>query len=496
LASILAGACTGLSGQPGESASRAAPTYDLVITGGRAIDPESGLDEVVNVAIAGDRIAAISGQPLSGSDVIDANGLVVAPGFIDIHNHSPTPLGLRYQAFDGVTTTLELEAGAHPVSEYANPIRGKAPIHYGASAGVLMARMAVLTDFRQTDLSVPPVMAGDGSRPLMLAFSQHADAEQIEAIRRELVASLDQGAIGIGLPLDYASVAIGKPELDMIFLLAAQREVPVFVHVRRGLAGDPTGLEEAISLAREHGARTLICHLSHNAIQNTADFLERVRAARREGVDVHAEVMPYNAGSVFIGAAVFGRDWRSVFGIDYGDIQLARTGEWLTRESFERLRREDPQAQVMHHYLREEWTRLLVAAPDVIVSSDGLTIRSPEENIPPQGVGTFAKLLGTYVRDEQVTDLQTALTKITLMPAQLLEDGAPAFRFKGRLQVGMDADITIFDPATIASRATYTNAHQPSVGVHHVIVGGVPVIRDSQWQDQTTAGQQILAKTR
>ncbi|MFK7731456.1 MAG: amidohydrolase family protein, partial [Pseudomonadales bacterium] len=115
--------------------------YSLVINNGRAIDPETGLDAVRHIGISGDQIKTISEQALTGDRVIDASGLVVSPGFIDLHTHSPTPLGQHYQAFDGVTTAMELEAGFSPVKNYAAQISDKPMINFGASAGYVSLRI-------------------------------------------------------------------------------------------------------------------------------------------------------------------------------------------------------------------------------------------------------------------------------------------------------------------------------------------------------------------
>ncbi len=470
--------------------------YDIVINGGRVMDPETGLDAIRNVGIIGHRIVAISGKPMQGKRAIDAAGKIVAPGFIDIHNHSPTPLGLHYQAWDGVTTTLDLEAGTYPISAYGNQIRGRAPINYGTSAGHVSARLEVMSDYSRPNGTDKMTKIGDSGKPVSRVFAAKANAEERAAMRRKLETSLQDGAIGIGVPLDYVSAAVDSEELGMLFALAAEYDAPLFIHVRRGLAGDPAGLDEAIAMARKYGTRTLICHMSHSAIQNTQSFLDKVRAARADGVDIHAEVLPYNAGSVFIGAAAFQRDWKKIFNIDYADIQLAATGERFTKESFERTQRENPQADIIHHYLKEEWTRLLVAAPDIIISSDGLVAKTTTENIPPQGVGSFAKILGKYVREEKALDIMTALSKMTLLPARLLEKAAPIFRLKGRIQIGMDADITIFDPALIAAKTTYEKPHQQSVGVTELLVGGVPVINDGKMRKDIYPGQQLFASPR
>ena len=389
-----------------------------------------------------------------------------------------------------------MEAGAFPINDFGRLIRGQAPINYGASAGFAAARLSVMTDYSRSHGIEPPRKIGDEGKPISRVFTDQANPEELAELKAAITEALEDGAIGIGVPLDYVSAAVKQAELDMLFALAAEYNAPLFIHIRRGLAGDPAGLDEAIAMARKHGTRTLICHLSHSAIQNTAMFLDKIRTARSEGVDIHAEVLPYNAGSVFIGAAAFQRDWKRIFNIDYGDVQLASTGERFTKESFERTQRDNPQADIIHHYLKEEWTRLLVAAPDVIISSDGLVARSTDEKIPPQGVGSFSKVLGTYVRDEAALDMMTALSKMTLQPALLLEKAAPIFRLKGRLQIGMDADITVFEPATISGNSTYADPHQASTGVSYLMVDGQIVIEEGALLPDIFPGQFLKASPR
>ncbi|OAO03027.1 hypothetical protein A8B75_00430 [Sphingomonadales bacterium EhC05] len=474
------------------------PLYDVVLNGGRVMDPETGLDAIANVGITDRTITAITVAKIDGVETIDVTGQIVAPGFIDVHNHSPTPLGQIYQARDGVTTSLELEAGSYPVAVHGAYIRRKARINYGASTGHTQARMVAMSGGKHA--AVPDILGATASKigqdngEARTRFVVANPSERSE-IRATVEDGLLQGGIGIGLLLDYISDAVDEQELRAMFELAAQYQTPVFVHIRRGIAGDPAGLDEVLSMAKATSAKVHICHMSHNAMKNVELFLARIREARKAGVDVTTEVLPYNAGSTSIGAAVFGRDWQRIFDIGPQDVQLASTGAYFTQESFDRTRRENPNAAIIHHYLKEEWTRYLVAAPDVILSSDGLPVIRLDKKMPPQGIGSFAKLVGTYVRDEQLLPMMTALSKITLQPAQLLEKAAPAFRLKGRLQIGMDADITVFNPLVIKDKATYEDPHQASIGVTHLLVNGQFVIKGEKLEDAAFPGRQIFGSS-
>jgi N-acyl-D-aspartate/D-glutamate deacylase len=478
-----------------------APTFEVVLAGGRVIDPESGLDGVRNVGIADGRIAAISAEPLAGADVLDVTGLVVSPGFIDLHTHSPTPLGQYYQVMDGVTTALELEAGAFPVSDFAMPIRGEAPIHYGSSVGFGSVRLQVKSGIRQAHLLTDgptPVGAKGWWTALRSVFStpdevfvEAATPRERERMRAMLHTGLEQGGLGIGVPLDYFSEAVDRDELRMVFEVAGERRVPLFIHVRRGVNGDPTGLEEALSLAAETGAPVHICHLSHNAMRNTARFLFHIEEARAAGVDATAEVLPYNAGSALISSAVFGRDWRTIFAIDYEDVEWAATGERFTEAKWAEYREKHPEGQVIHHYVEEAWTRTALAAPGVIVVSDLLPMVSEESKVAPHN-GAFSRVLGRYVREARVLALPDALSRMTLLPAQRLEGVAPSFRKKGRVQVGADADLTVFDAERIRDRATYQDPYQVSAGIAHVLVAGDVVVRDGKRAEDVWPGRMLL----
>lgn len=475
-----------------------APVYDLVLAGGRVIDPESGLDAVRHVGVNGGAIAAVASEELEGRERLDVTGLVVAPGFIDLHSHSPTPLGQHHQLLGGVTTALELEAGAYPVSGFAPEMRDAAVIHHGSSVGYGSIRLETKLGLRQAHL-----LAGS-PRPVGLrgwwtilraffdppdeVFTEGATAEERETMRAMLEAGLDGGGLGIGVPLDYFSEAVDEAELRMVFEVAGSREVPLFIHVRRGVNGDPAGLREALRLAKETGAPLHVCHISHNAMRNTSLFLAEIRAARDEGVDVTTELLPYNAGSALISSAVFGRDWRTIFDIDYEDVEWAATGERFDEAMWHDYRENRPEGQVIHHYLDEAWTRTALVEPGVIVVSDLLPMVTEENKVAPHN-GAFTRILGRYVREEGVLDLGTALAKMTLLPARRLEGPFPAFRKKGRVQVGADADLTIFDPRTVLDRATYRDPYQSSVGIEHVLVGGQLVVRNGERDSTLTPGR-------
>jgi predicted amidohydrolase len=288
------------------------------------------------------------------------------------------------------------------------------------------------------------------------------------------------------------SDAVASAELRMVFDVAAERGAPIFVHIRRGINGDPSGLREVLDLAQETGAPLHVCHISHNAMKNIELFLAEVRDAQARGVDVTTEVLPYNAGSTSISAAVFSRDWQTIFDISYADVEWAATGERFTEATWYEYREKHPTGAVIHHYLKEDWTLRAIREPGVMIVSDLLPMTSRDEHVPPHN-GAFTKVLGKYVRQEQALDLMSAIAKMTLLPAQRLQVYAPVFARKGRIQAGMDADITVFDPATVNANASYRDPYQEATGIEYVIVNGQPVVRQGQLVEGIFPGRRLTA---
>ena len=488
-----------ISAQSAVAGGSGADLYDIVLQGGRVIDPASGLDAIRSVGIRAGRIESVSEKQLAGKQLIDVDGLVVAPGFINLHSHAWTPLGQQFEVLDGVTTALELESGAYPVENFAIhgsfAIAGKSRINYGASVGHAWVRSHILEPERintsfdhligraqsgelETDMNIPP-------------FRSSLSGEQEEQLRSHLERGLSQGGLGIGMLLDYMSEVVDAQEMQVIFDVASAHQAPVFVHIRRGVAGDPAGLLEVIALARQTGAPVHICHLQASAMQNIAQFMSLIREARAAGVQITMESFPYNAGSTSNNAAVFNRDWQKIFAITYTDVQWAATGEWFTEQKWHEFREKYPGGTVIHHYNREEWTRIATVAPDVIIASDGAPIMSLRSKVAPFGMGTNARVLGRYVREQRALSLQTAIAKMTYLPAKVLASYSPSMARKGRIQAGADADITVFDPKTIIDHASFEEPYQASTGVSHVLVGGHFAVRDGELQN-VFAGERVL----
>jgi dihydroorotase len=454
--------------------------FDTIIVNGRVMDPESGLDAVRNVGIRAGKIAAISQAPLRGNATIDAKGLVVAPGFIDLHEHGQEPRNYQFQARDGVTTSLELEAGTDDVDMWYSLREGKSLINFGVSIGHIPVRMKVLGG------------PHEGFLPTGDAAHRAATSEELAKLTQEIDKGFRQGALAEGMGVNYTPGATHWEIVEM-FKVAAKYGASVHVHLRYGGLKEPnTGLaalEEVLAAAAATGAPLHVVHITSMGLKYTPELIAMVEGARSHGLDVTTECYPYTAGSTALQSAIFDPGWQENMGITYKDVQWAATGERLTAETFEKYRKQG--GIVVIHSIPEEAARTAVANPIVMIASDGMPITGAK--VHPRGQATFSRVLGHYVREEKALELMTALRKMTLMPAQRLERRAPVFKNKGRIRVGADADLSIFDPERIIDKATYDEPLQYSEGISFVLVHGVLVVKDSQLVDGVFPGRAMRA---
>ncbi len=463
--------------------------YPTVIANGRVIDPETGLDAVRNIAIADGKIVAISAQPLPAVHSYDAAGLVVAPGFIDLHSHSPTHFGQQLNLQDGITTQLDLEAGAFPISAYGDHFAGGAALHFGAAVGHAFVRMQVIEQQYQPYIFVGR-RAGAMAGP---SWQQPATAAQIAQMATLLQQGIDQGGLGIGVLLDYMTDAVNQAELTMLFDVAARNAVPLFIHVRRGDRGDPAGLLEVLAQAERSGAALYICHITHNAMGRIGEWLALLDAARSRGVEVATETLSYAAGGTSISADVFRkRDWRRLFDIDYSDVQWVATGEWLTESRWHYLQQHQPHGMVNHHYVKEAWLEQALAWPQMMVATDALPAFDRDLLTNPNIAGSFSRFLGHYVRERGLMSLAEGIARTSFLQAQWMQQVSSAFAAKGRIQVGADADIVVFDPQRIGAEADYGSPYRPSAGIRAVWVGGRQALDERGIILGRYAGQRLL----
>ena len=432
------------------------------------IDPSSNLDAVRNIGIHDGRIAVVTPQEIRGRDAIDARGLVVAPGFIDIHTHGQTPETYRFYSLDGVTTALELELGTSDVDAWYRERSAGEVINYGVSIGHIKVRMSVMHDAG----TFMPV--GDG------AYRVGSPAH-IAEIAKLIELGLSQGAVDIGAGFPYTPAAT-RDELLAVFTIAARTKTPVHLHITPGV----DGLKEALSLATETGAPLHVVHINSSSLAELPVMLEMIRDAQARGHDVTTETYPYAAGMTEIQSATIQDIYKDAPDERLAELEWPRTGERLNRESFARYAQIG--GPIVAHTNTEQMVALAINSPLTIIASDAYWQNGTGH---PRTTGTYAKVLGHYVRETKSLSMMDAISKMTLRPAQRLEARVPAMRKKGRLTVDADADITIFDPTTVMERSTYREPSLPPVGIQHVIVNGVPVITNARPVDGVAPGRPV-----
>ena len=454
--------------------------YDLVISNGRVMDPESGLDAVRNIGVSGGTVQALTNDGLQGRTSIDATGLVVSPGFIDLHSHGQDRENYEIQAMDGVTTALELEAGVSDIDGWYAAREGKSPINYGASAGHMPARMNVMRD--PGDLT--PV--GDAAHRVA------SDAEVTE-IKRQVERALEQGALAVGFGLQYTPVA-SRWEVLELFRVAAAFGASCHVHMRGMGHLEPMNSieasEELIAASAITGAPLHVVHISSSGLRAAPQLLQMIEEARSRGMDVTTECYPYTAALTAIDSAIFDEGWQRVLGIDFGQLEWTETGERLTQGSFAQYR--EIGGMVIMHMIPENIVNVAVTSPLTMIATDGWMRESKGH---PRTAGSYSRVLGRFVRESKALTLMAALGKMTLMPAQRLESRAPVFRNKGRIRVGADADLTLFDSEGVIDNATFQEPTRPPEGIAHVLVNGMPVVSNGRLQEGVAPGRGLLAPT-
>jgi N-acyl-D-aspartate/D-glutamate deacylase len=465
LAFLLAPIAVTVHCSQGQKSTSAA--YDLVISNGRIIDPESQTDAIRNVGIKGGQIREIAGEPLSGAVTIDASGLVVAPGFIDLDSHAHLA---RFSVHDGVTTALDILRGASDVSRWYEQNQ-KILINLGVGVGYSLVREDVMGQtgrFDQEKLS-------------------HASQSELAEILRRVGRGLDEGAVGVGMG---SSLRFSPPTWELLETLriAAPRNAFVVTTVRDAIwetTDVPAILSEIIGAAAISGAAIHIPHLGSSGGPHVPRMLAMIDGARLRGLDVTVEIYPYTAAVAQLGPTDF--DLSDAL---LQDTEVIATGERLNRKNFK-----DYTAArafvIIHNSWIEPFVIEAIKSPVTSIASHGYLDEQGRGH--PRTAGTFSRILGRYVREQKTLSLVDAIRKMTLMPARRLEARVPSMRRKGRIQRGADADIVVFDANQINDRATLKDPTLAPAGIWHVLVNGTPVVRDGVIQEGVYPGQPVRA---
>jgi len=488
--------------------------YDLVISNGRVMDPETIYDDIANVGIKNGAIAVITKKTIKGKETIDATGHVVAPGFIDIHAHGQNIGDYRMQAMQGVTTMLELESGVLPIDAwYQGQAQKKLPLNYGAAAGWTYARIATFSDTKPEATAAYFQNAQKDNDWKM----KIATPEQMEKILAYVREGLDQGALGIGINAGYAP-GYGQKEYFALAELAAERNVATFTHVRYASNMEPKSsfeaIHELIGNAAITGAHMHLCHINSTSLKDIHSILNMVDKAFERKINISVGAYPWGAASTVVGAAMFsGEGWRERMGSTAENFQLGT--KRMTEEQLADYQKNNPGTFITWHFLDEsnpEDLALLdksVLHPNILIESDEMFWMTMDQQghienydgdawpLPkgafshPRSNGTFAKVLRSYVRERKKMSMLEALRKMCLMPAQTLEGFVPQMKKKGRIQIGMDADIVVFDPETIREVGTYEDPNHPAVGVNSLLVNGTLVVAGGKLITDAAPGQPI-----
>lgn len=494
------------------------PYCDIVISGGRVIDPRHSIDAELEVGISSGRVVYLGEETPDAPRVIDAAGHIVAPGFIDLHSHAQNLTGHRLQALDGVTTSLELESGAAPITAALGWSQGQGrPLHYGYSAGWLHSRIIVMEGLNATEIdSLPPLpLEGWASLQDRTAWREPASAEQISEIVRLVEEQLDRGALGIGLLLGYCPDSSDE-ELEAIARLAADRGVPLFVHARYG---STRGLNELIQLARSTGVQVHLCHFASTNSSSIDESAALISQAQAEGLRFTTESYPFGMASTVIGATFLSPDSMKARNAPTSRIILLESGEEIA--SYERLaelRAQDPGSLVLlRTYDEEDPAKMAdlqraLTLPGAAFASDAMPVQATSAGeqlfddvielsqwpLPARGLAVHPRSSSTFVRgiswlhrDSSVIGLSDAIARCSTIPAEILRSCGTEFHRKGHLGVGADADVVVFDLDRLEPNTDFTRV-QPSRGMTAVLVDGVEVVAAGELRSEALSGRAML----
>lgn len=514
IGSLLLLACLYSGTLPAQDAVSSDTEFDVVILNGRVMDPETNFDGVRNVGVLDGKIALITDASISGKETIDATGHVVAPGFIDFHNHIVNiPFGQKLALRDGVTTPLDMEGGAYPIDTWYAQLEGRSQTNYGATVSTAGVREKIANPDYDTNSGsfIKDVTNPDTTSNPDLAFATLlATPEQLEQMRQMFTEGVQQGGLGIGGLPGYMTEGTKSEETIMWQQVAGEYGLAVYIHGRFSSQMPPTtgilGTQEFLANLGVYGGGLFVHHVHQQTLDLTPAVLDFIEDAQEQGLNVLAEIYPYFQGQTIVSADFLQpENYQRNMGRDYGDLIEITNMKPLTKERYEEMLETSPQAQVIMGGISEEGMLNALADPRTVVGSDAppmvipatgksaMDFDTPFESVSghPRAAGSHAKVL-RLVREKDLMPMMLAISKMSYMLADWLEEnGAKAMSQKGRLQVGKDADITVFNPETVTDNSTFEQGALPSTGIPYVLVNGTLVVRDSKVLEGVYPGKPI-----
>lgn len=478
--------------------------YDLVITNGRVIDPETMYDGIANVGIKSGRIAAITTEAITGKETIDAKGLVVAPGFIDTHFHAVDPFATKLAVADGITTGMDLEAGAAPVGEwYAQREKTGWQINYGTTAALAVHRLKVhdpeLNPTGPIDATTLFDWGGKAGADGVVGWSlSRSNIEQMNKIMKMLDEDLREGALGVGAPIAYMQRGVTSYELFEAQRTAARYGRLTSVHTRYHMNTQtpteaPIALNEVLANAMVLRAPLL---LAHDNDYGWWENEEKLQLARAQGYNVWGEYYPFAAGSTLISADFLRPEvLEATNGYKYEETIYDPTlDKFLTKDEYLKTVQETPgKTIIVHMPPRKRWLKYWLTIPHMVVASDAMSGLGKDGKLlswdaDPSKYAGHPRTASSYSTTLQLgrengVPLMFTLAQLSYWTAKHLGDsGLEAMKERGRVQVGKVADLTLFDPKTVAARATYKEGENglPPVGIPFVIVNGTIVVKEGR----------------
>ncbi|MGB5803953.1 MAG: aminoacylase [Vibrio anguillarum] len=472
------------------SFSAASETYDVVINNGRVMDPETNFDAVRNVGVKDGKIVVITEDALKGKQVIDAKGLVVAPGFIDTHFHFQMPIGYSLGLRDGLTSSMDFEMGCAGsyIEKWYKAREGVTGANYGCAVSHEFAR-AMFIDGSDGDYLINGPIAALETRKKTGWSATRPTLEQGNKILEEIDKGLQAGAVGIGSTVGYMREGVSSREMYEVQKVGARYGRPTGAHTRYTLGTDTTevnGAQELVANALALDAPAIVLHFNNPGWRVTHEMITGLQA---QGHNIWGEIYPYAAGSTTINASFLEpKSWIDYFGNRYEDTMLDPvTGEYYTTETYKATVASEPTRPIVIFKMPAEDEAKWLTLKGVTMASDA-TAATPYDaawDYPMEKLGgshpRTAGARGAAIRlgrDHNIPMMQL-MSILSYNAAKHLGDtGLKFMQERGRMQTGKVADIVVFDPELFKDNSTYQQGAIPSTGMKAVIVNGQVTVRD------------------